>query len=197
MSNNTSATGGYLTPTDKALPGNVTLEQFLHGVIYGITEIDKKMIRPRYQTEPGKQPKEPETNWCSFSFTEEKPDANAFVKQGANESELSRHVELQLYLSFYGSNGFKNAGIFRDGLQLAQNREVLIRGGIGFKSAGQALYVPELISNRWFPRTDLTIVFRREVIRTYKVLSILSASGNIIADNETDNGLTTSFNVEE
>lgn len=194
---NTSATGGYLLPTNEALPGGLSLEDFLHGVIVGLTAYDKKLVRPRFQVEPGKQPPQPTDNWISFSIIEDTSDANAFTSGGENESKLQRHVELQLFCSFYGSNGFANAGAFRDGFQITQNREELFKAKMGFKESSRISFVPELINNRWFDRSDVTITLRREINRTYEILSLQSAGGEILIDNDSINGLTSSWNVEE
>lgn len=181
MSNN-SLTPGYLTPITTPLPGGLSLEDFIHGVIFGLTNISKSLIRPRYQMAPPKQPPEPNINWCSFSFNVSEPDANAYTRGGENDSSLQRDDDIQLFCSFYGNSGFDNSCIFRDGFQIEQNRDKLKEANIGFTGVSQSTYVPELINNRWYPRTDITVTLKRRVTRKYNVMSFVSAHGEIQGD---------------
>lgn len=194
---NNSLTAGYLTPTTEALPGGLSLEDFIHGVIVGLTGLDKKLVRPRYQNDPTKQPPEPTINWCSFSFNVLTPDNNAYVEGGENDSSLQRNNDLQLFCSFYGNLGFEFASIFSDGFQITQNRDKLTQAKIGYTGVSQSTYVPELINNRWFPRTDITVFLKRQVTRKYNVESFLSAEGIIHGDTNLSTTIDIPINVEE
>lgn len=176
---NTSATGGYLSPTTTALPGGLTLQQFLQTVIVGITGLNTKLVRPKWQAEPPKQLPNPEDNWCAFRVISNNPDANAYLQEVNNEGRLQRHDDLQLICSFYGSLSDENASILRDGFQLTQNRDALTSAQMGFTGTSPSTFVPEFINNRWFPRTDITILLKRRIDRTYAVLPFAGASGNI------------------
>jgi hypothetical protein len=180
---NTSATGGYLTGNIAALPAGLTIERFLHGVIMGITGLTAANVRPRWQENPPKQP-DINTNWCGFGITIHEGDANAYFLQDDDSANLKRHEKIELLCSFYGSAASTNAQALRDGLQLSQNREQLFLAGLGYSSAESIQHVPELVNERWVNRSDITIYFMREIIRTYAILPLLDADGTIETDND-------------
>jgi hypothetical protein len=196
---NTSATGGYLVPTLPTYPGGLTLTQYIQQVIVGMTGFAGTLVRPKWQKAPPKVLPNPEDKWCSFGLTTVNPDANAYVKTADNgeSSTLQRHVELVLSVSFYGDDCVAYANLFRDGFQLAQNREALRAANMGFKEASESLYVPELHGQAWFPRCDITVVLRAQVDRTYAVLSMESASGTIEALKDNNQIEDVPWNVEE
>lgn len=189
---NTSATGGYLSQTETALPGGLSITQYLQKVIVGLTGLSGEMVRPKWQKNPPKMPPTPEINWCAFKVTEENPDANAFteVASDGEGSTLQRHVELRLSCSFYGSLCMENASKLRDGFQIAQNRDALKEAKIGFKETSSSTFVPELFAQVWYDRCDITVILRRQVDKTFAVLSFEGASGTLHGlkdNNETEN----------
>lgn len=192
-----STTGGYLLPTDKPLPGGLTLERYLQRVIVGVTGLAGSLVRPRYQVEPGKQPAEPNINWCSFSVNESEADASPYLNQGEDSTSLERHKNITLFVTFYGESSFDYAEMLRDGLEISQNRDDLKKAEIGIITMGRSIYVPEIINNRWFKRTDITINLRRKITRVYNVQTLASAEGTIIAEQNNEDVLTSSFNVED
>ncbi len=192
---NTSATGGYLLPTTTPLPGGKTLTQFLQGVIVGLTGLEGKLVRPKWQKEPPKQLPNPEDNWCAFAVIVTNPDANAYLQEVDNESRLQRHEDLQLICSFYGSLSNENASILRDSFQITQNRDELTANNFGFTGVSSSTYVPELINNRWFPRTDITVTLKRRVDRRYAIEEFVSAAGTIEANTSNDETVNVPWNV--
>jgi hypothetical protein len=192
---NTSATGGYLSPTTTPLPGDLTFLQFIQTVLVGITGLDPKSVRPKWQKEPPKQLPNPDDDWLAFALIVTNPDANAYLQEVNNESRLQRHEDLQLICSFYGAHSNENAGILRDGFQVGQNRDVLATANVGFTGVSSESFVPEFINNRWFPRTDITLLLKRRVDRTYKILPFDSAAGTIEANKATDEIIDVPWNV--
>lgn len=178
---NTSATGGYLLGVEAALPGGLNVVDFLQAVISGITGIGGDLVRPRWQIDPPKIP-DISVDWCAFGITNQKGDANAYFQMEVSDAYLSRHEELDIFCIFYGPNAHSNAGALRDGLQLSQNREKLYLAAMGFVDSSDITSAPEKINERWFNRADMTIKITRQIIRTYQVLSFLSANGEIITD---------------
>ena len=105
-------------------------------------------------------------------------------------NELRRHQTLHLLASFYGPNSNGFAEVFQDGIQIAQNREFLTVNNMGLIESGEIVSVPELVKNKWYNRSDITFSIRRQLVRHYPVLNILSAAGSI----ETAT-VTTTFNT--
>lgn len=189
---NTSATGGYLVQTEQPLPGNITLVQYIQQVIVGITGMTNTTVRPKWQKNPPKVLPNPEDNWCAFGISINTPDANAFTQpdEDGSGSTLQRHEELSIDCSFYGSDAYKNANNLRDGFQIAQNRDALTAANMGFKETSPLTNIPELHGGVWFPRQDVTVVLRRQIIKTFEVLSFEGAQGSIKGlkdDNEIEN----------
>ncbi|GHE70024.1 bacteriophage protein [Camelimonas fluminis] len=184
---NTSSTGGYLTP--EAIPSPLEddgLDDFLQAMVAGITGLPGKMVRPRWQPIPPKQPT-PETDWSAIGITTRTPDDNAVVihrPDGEGADALQRHEEFDALASFYGPNCQQYAGRLRDGLSIAQNREPMQRLGMGLVNVGNIVLLPELLNQRWLRRADLTVRIRRQIDRTYPVLNILSSGGTIHAGDQ-------------
>jgi hypothetical protein len=195
----TSATGGYLVQTEVALPGGLTLIRYIQQVIVGMTSMSGTLVRPKWQKNPPKVLPDPEDNWCAFRVTTTKPDASAFhkIKDTGDGSVLQRHVELTVACSFYGSDCEKNAGNLRDGFEINQNRDALRAAKMGFKEIGEAVYVPELHGQLWFPRCDITFVLRRQVDKNFSVLSFEGAEGTIEAQKSNDETENVQWNVSE
>lgn len=84
--------------------------------------------------------------------------------------------------SFYGPNSHRYAGILRDGLSIAQNREPLQLRDMGLVDVGAVVSVPSLVQQRWIRGADLTIRVRREITREYAILNLNSAQGAINGD---------------
>lgn len=189
---NTSATGGYLTPTDIPLPGGLTLDQFIQQIIAGITGIAGEFVRPRFQQQPPIQP-DIDKDWVAVGITTTPVEGNSYQKQNNTTATLSRWETLEVLCSFYGPNSLVNATILRDGFQIAQNRDVLKTGLINFTDSSDIQRAPNLTNERWFDRQDITINLLREVQRTYAILPLVSAQGNI--ETDTSPQIIESFNT--
>jgi hypothetical protein len=195
----TSATGGYLVQTEVALPGGLSLTQYIQQVIVGITGLQGTLVRPKWQKNPPKVLPNPEDNYCAFRVTTRTPDASAFHKlnDNGNGSVLQRHVELAISCSFYGSDCEKNAALLSDGLEIAQNRDALKAANIGVKDIGVAIYVPELHGQVWYPRCDITIVLKRQIDKNFSVLSFTGSVGTIEGQKSNDETENVPWNVSE
>ncbi len=177
---NTSATGGYLLPsTTSGLPGSLTLDQFIQTVLVGISGIDGTLVRPRWQEAPPANPPL-STNWIAFGVALDAPDIYAYVGVNPDTSVSSQRQQgLEVQCCFYGPNAIDNATLVCDGFQIQQNLEALRAANMGFVETGQILHVPELVNERYINRYEMAVVLRREIQRTYPILSIVSATGTI------------------
>lgn len=180
---NNSAIGGYLLATDEALPGGLTLVQYVQQVFVGVTGIAGAYVRPAWQPNPPKQP-DVDVNWMAFEILNNKGDSNAYFEQEPDNAILQKQEELRIRCIFYGPEANSNANKLKDGLQLSQNREKLFLAGMGYGYADDITSAPELINDIWFNRADVDIYLRREIKRSYQILSLLAAEGIIITDND-------------
>lgn len=184
---NDSSTGGYLVPSSPAPIEDAALEDVIQGIVVGITGLPGTMVRPRWQPTPPKQPP-PATNWCAIGITRTYGETYAYIGHsgvGNGSDTLQRHYSLDLLASFYGPSGQLYAGLFRDGLLIEQNREVMAANGMALYEAREIIAAPELTNTQWIRRFDVPFTLRRQVNRTYPVLNLLSAEGTIHAETET------------
>lgn len=175
---NTSATGGALLPSASPAPlEGDALDNFLHDYLVSLTGIPKNMVRPRWQPTPANIPVFG-SDWVGFGILNFNAETFAAEQHFTNPSvynAIKRHEDLECQASFYGPNSASFAAIFRDGMQLAQNREVLIVNGMNLVASGNIVAMPELIKERWLKRYDLTFTIRRMIVREYAVDNIVSA----------------------
>lgn len=195
---NTSATGGYLTPSvTQPLPDGLTLDQFLHNMILGISGFtNATLVRPKFQVNPPKTPAL-ETDWIAFAVVRSTPDANAYVTSvTTGTSDLLRNEMLEIQMSFYGPNAQNNVELFRDGFQITQNLESLSAAKMGFTGFGDAIRGPDLVNERWRDRWETSLMIMRQVQRTYAILSFVAVDGTVstvVQGNQVD----TSFDTED
>ena len=178
---NTSATGGVLTPSSSAPLSDAALTDFFQAIIVGLTSIPAANVRPRWQAEPADIPLDG-IDWVALGITKRVPDSYAYEvhKSGSpSYNEIRRHEILHLLISFYGPDADGNASLFGDGLQVAQNREVFTLNNMGFVDCGEAVVFPELVKGKWYNRVDVPMRVRRQVVRDYAVLDLVSASATL------------------
>lgn len=196
---NSSATGGYISQEEQLLPNGLTLLQTIQQMIVGLTNIDGTLVRPKWQTNPPTEPSASLTNWCSFgiSITTEDLNPDVYPTTDGESSIMRIYEELNVDLSFFGPEGYKNVRNLRDGLKISQNRDALRAAGLGFKETTQIVNVPELHGQTWFQRNDMTLVLRREVLKTFAVLSLSGAGGTIEGQKSNDENENVLWNVSE
>ena len=197
MNGNTSAIGGFLTPTSPLPIEDVALEDVITATVAGITGIDPTLVRPRWQPSP---PKEPEycIDWCGVGVLNETPDAglpsiihNPADNGGLGSSTTYQQSILEIMASFYGPNARGLASLLRDGLMVSQNREAMAALDMALVSKpGESRRVPELINNIWRNRVDVSFSVRRNVKRTWAIESALSVPVTITGDDGTSQSFT-------
>jgi hypothetical protein len=189
-----SATGGYLRPTNSVLEGSAFMD-FMHDWLVGITNLPNQNVRPMWQRNPPPIPS-PETDWLAFGVSQQRQDDNAYMKMQDGNAALMRGEEIDIACVFYGDNSQDYANRLRDGLEITQNFDPLYQG-IRYKTASVTTHVPEIINDIYYDRTDITITLVREVNRSYEVLSFVAASGVIDVDDAQSQPIELPFEVNE
>lgn len=177
---NTSATGGYLTPSSPPVLHDDPFVTLLQNVVVGIVGLASSNVRPRWQPIPPQWPPLT-TDWASVGVIAEsdlsqRPQTR-HDPTGNGSDVVENSVRNRVLLSFYGPNCFENAGLLCDGLKVAQNRDALVNASIGLVSISGRRNVPELINQRWLQRVDIEVTLNRQIQRVYPVLNLLSAVG--------------------
>ncbi len=190
---NSSTTGGFLTPnpTPTVLEGDALVNFFQEWAV-GVTGLVGANVRPRWQAEPPNIPPDG-TDWAAIGIVRRSPDtfaAESHVATGNGYDVLNKHEILHLICSFYGPNADNYASIFRDGIQIAQNREILTLNSMGLVESGEPIAVPELVKEKWLYKIDLPFSIKRQIIRNYAVQNILTSQSSLIAQNAIANVIT-------
>lgn len=191
MTANTSASGGYLVPASTPAPlQSQALQRFVQQFIAGVSGLDGTLVRPRWQAEPPNIPPAA-TAWCAFGITHSVSDTFAFIEHqntlGGGQDNLQRNEMLDVLCSFYdlGVDGLADqyAAIFRDGVQIPQNREVLQLQGMDVMYTGDIQVAPVLNKERWQYRVDIPLTLGRQIKRAYPVLNILIGDVHLMAED--------------
>jgi hypothetical protein len=157
------------------------LFDFFHDYIVGITGLANESVLPRWQLEPPNIPTG--NNWCAFGITGYETDTFvAEVQKSSTVNEIHRHEMINLLISFYGDNPIYYARVFRDGIQVSQNMEMLNTENMSLISSGDIIMLPTLLKERWLKRVDMPFTVRRQVVRGFPVLSVIGS--NITVNNE-------------
>ena len=176
---NDSSTGGVLSPAASPAPfEGAALSAFIHDLIQSITNLPGQSIVPRWQPEPPNLATFG-TNWCAFGITARVADFNAYIRHvdaSPPYDELQRHEILDILTSFYGPDADGFVEVFREGLQIPQNREALQRNSMGLIETGDAITLPALVKDRWLYRVDLSAKIKRQIVRQYPILDLASAT---------------------
>jgi len=184
---NTSADIGYLQP-DPPIVASLD-DDFIDVVqemVCGITGIDGHLLFPRWQTSPPTMP-EFDVTWGALGFSESHADVFAAIihdPSGDGKDVLIRQTEIDVTVTFYGPNSGLYVAMLRDGLQIAQNREVLYSQGMAFVESSHIVSQSELVNQRWISRYDIVVTIRRNVILNYNVQNLLSSQGTVTTGEE-------------
>lgn len=181
-----SSVAGYLQPSGTPPAEDADLDSIFQQLIVGITGLPGNMVRPRWQATVPKQP-EPATNWCAVGVTGIEHDANSYEQHnptGNGSDTFIRHEIITVLCSFYGVNALSNAAQARDGMYVAQNNSTLDQFEMGLVDVGSIVTAPDLINQQWVRRFDLSMRIRRRVVRTYQILTILSAQATLEPETE-------------
>lgn len=185
---NDSTVAGYLQPTGTPPAEDADLDSIFQQLMVGITGLPGNMVRPRWQATVPKQP-EAATNWCAVGVTGIEHDANSYEQHnpaGNGSDTLIRHEIITVLCSFYGVNALSFASQARDGMYVAQNNATLDQNEMGLVDVGSIVTAPELVNQQWIRRFDLSMRIRRRIVRTYPILTILSAQATAKSETQTE-----------
>jgi len=187
---NDSSTGGILTNSTPAL-NDVDLDTVFQTLFSAITGLNSDYVRPRFTPEP-QTPPDFGATWCAVGVTNIRDadyPAQTFI-DGVGMI-VERHEYLDVLCSFYGLRAQQAMRTASDSILIYQNNEdMLTNYGIIFSHYDQPIKAPQLQQNRWVNRIDRTFTFRRQIVSTYNILSILDATGTI-----SDGTLSISFDA--
>lgn len=187
---NDSASGGYLVPENgtPTLSDDDVFDGVLHDLVVGCTGLPGRLVRPRWQPTPIAEP-EVATDWCAIGVVDETPESMPFVThrgaddggQGADFVQVND--EVQVLASFYGPNARQNAKALRNGLMVAQNRELLTRLNMGLVAMpSPARFIPAIVSMQTQRRVDVTFAIRRADVIQVPVRNIATVQGVLNTD---------------
>lgn len=182
MAPNTSATGGYLQPTinQDPFPVGQTFQQFLQTVFVGISGLTPSLVRPSWQPKPPKQP-DGDTDWLAIRLKVNKADDAAFSGPNSTGENITQRMEdLEVGCTFYGPNSMDIAAALRDGFHIPQNLDALTTAHMGFVNTNEMVHVPDLVNERWIDRYEMSVFLRREVLRSYPILTFLTVGPTTI-----------------
>jgi len=160
-------------------------EDFLHDTFAGITGLDPTLVRPRWQEEPPLRP-DISVNWMAFGTTATRTDPYPVifhVSTGDGYDAMQEMEELDVLCSFYGPNNEQYQSIFQRGLYVEQNLANFRANAVGLVGTTGFTRAAELVKDRWWPRTDVTVTVRREVRYNYNVLNLLRAQVDLNAQS--------------
>jgi hypothetical protein len=181
---NTSATGGYLLPTFIPDVEDLAFDEILQAIVVGVTGMPGALVRPRWQPVPLPQP-EADVDWVAVGITDETEEGSSIVHKGdgLGSDEETTHNLIEVTVSFYGPHARKIANTFRDGIRIAQNRELMQQYDLGFVDVMRLVAAPELVNEVWRQRVDVTFRIRRAMVRVYPVENLVKGQGVIGLDN--------------
>jgi hypothetical protein len=179
---------GYLGPQPplEGLPPRTddAWENFLHDVFAGISGLPPDLVRPRWQEEPPLRP-DISVNWLAFGTTATRVDPRPVfyhVDAGEGYDALQEMEELDVMLSFYGPQNEMYQSFMRRGLWVEQNLSVFRANAVALVSTTGFTRAAELVKERYWPRTDMTVTVRREIRYNYNVMNLISAQVAIRAN---------------
>ena len=187
--NNTSRVNDYLTPVGTSSPYDADLEDILQRWTTKITGLDPKLVRPRWQEKPPRQPPASVT-WCAIGplniYTIGTPQithsGDDITDPDNGTDTLSDQERIDVMASFYGPLSQQYANRLKKGCRLPQNNDQLKPYGMVLSHVDEIRPAPTLRNDQWLKRFDLRIFVNRKTSETYQVRNLASASFEIIKD---------------
>jgi hypothetical protein len=100
---------------------------------------------------------------------------------GNGYDALQTHQIETILCSFYGPSGDRFSSYLQRGIFLDQNRQILRANSAGLVEVSGVTRTAELIKERWWPRSDINVILRREIRYDYNVRNLVQSRGTITA----------------
>lgn len=178
-----SSAAGFLRPLSSPIYDD-PLDDYFHDFLVGLSGIPGDLVRPRWQPEPPNQPAFT-TNWLAFGFPRITEDAFAYQAQDPDNPEtgvVQRDEILTMLMSFYGPQCGQLGKQVSASIQLQQNRAYLRTQNISVVEVEDQIKLPALLKEKWVPRVDINVRFRRRAGWVFAVRTVESVQAGL--DNE-------------
>ncbi len=175
-----STAAGFIAPISAPIYDD-PLDDFLHTFLRVLSGIPGQFVRPRWQPEPPNLPAFTQ-NWLAWGITELEEDRFAYQGQSAESATVERDELLTMLISYYGPAATQIAKQVSASIQLGQNRAYLQDQSMTVIEVYGAIRIPALLKEKWVPRVDQRVRFRRRATWAYNIKTIQSAQA--ILDNE-------------
>jgi hypothetical protein len=179
-----SSAAGVLPPLSSPIYDN-PLEDFFHDFLVALSGLPGDLVRPRWQPEPPNMP-DFSVNWLAFGFPRIVEDVFAYEGEDPGDRQrdiVERDEILTMLMSFYGPQGGALGKRVSASLQISQNRAYLRTQNIGVVEVEDQIRLPALLKEKWVPRVDINVRFRRRAgwvfaIRTVESVDALQGLNN-------------------
>lgn len=181
MSDNTSATGGYIIDRFPGPPSGEAITQALQQMIVALSGLSGTLVRPRWQPMPPSQP-QPDITWAAVGVIRVEADQYpAIIHEGSRwltgasgpgADRMQRHATLTVVASFYGPEAEACAAAVRDALYVPQNWEALHPLGLRLRTIEDLARNAEIINQQFIDRFDVRLELRQQFERVYPVLNL-------------------------
>lgn len=176
-----SSAAGFLAPLTAPIYDN-PLDDFFHAFLVALTTIPGQLVRPRWQPEPPNMP-DFTVDWLAWGIVD--IDEDRFAWQGQTDdvtSVVERDEIMTMLMSFYGPRASQLAKQFSASVQLSQNRAYLQPQKLTVIEVLNQVRIPALTKEKWVPRVDQRVLFRRRASWAYEIRTLESAQLGL--DNE-------------
>lgn len=169
QSDASSSAAGFLAPLASPIYDN-PLDDFFHAFLAALSTIPGALVRPRWQPEPPNLPAFT-TDWMAWGIVDVDTDRFAYQGQASDDDQfvVERDEILTMLMSFYGPRAGQLASQVSASMQLSQNRAYLRTQNITLIEVMNQSRVPALLKEKWVPRVDQRVLFRRRASWAYQV----------------------------
>lgn len=177
-----SGAAGFLAPLTAPIYDN-PLDDFFQAFLAALSTIPGPLVRPRWQPEPPNLPAFT-TDWMAWGIVDVDTDRFAYqdMTPAGDQFVVERDEILTMLMSFYGPRAGQLASQVSASMQLSQNRSYLKAQNITLIEVMGQARVPALLKEKWVPRVDQRVLFRRRASWAYEVHTIIEVEASL--DNE-------------
>jgi hypothetical protein len=156
------------------------LSHVIHDFLVSLTGFDNTLVRPMYQPNPPTVPPFG-TDWIAFNISQTEMNGSSYqVLNASDVFKMQRQLKYNVVIAIYGANASVTASTIRSGMELSQNWDSLRVYSIALSKVGSIMRVPELHNQRWLDRYNITLELNHITSETAGIMSIISATENIV-----------------